>query len=123
METEILEESSEHQTSSMMEAIKWWEKRRVWFNVAVGLSGLISILFLFPMFNLYDILGIIFYGIAANVFYSFGFVLEALNLHYLNGRIEMSKYRMALFLIGTLFSCLVTFVAGIVYYSLATSPF
>lgn len=91
METEILEESSEHQTSSMMEAIKWWEKRRVWFNVAVGLSGLISILFLFPMFNLYDILGIIFYGIAANVFYSFGFVLEALNLHYLNGRIEMSK--------------------------------
>ena len=64
---------------------KWWESRRLTFNVAVGAAGLVTL----TAINLIAVLpplsvkvgvfwpGILVYGVLANMFYSLGFVTEA----------------------------------------------
>jgi len=69
-----------------------------------------------------DLVGIILYGLMMNVLYSMGYLLEALERHYLK-RSTIYKYRFALFLIGTISSCLVTFVFAIFFYALKMQVF
>ena len=64
---------------------RWWESRRLTFNVIVGATGLVTL----AAMNLIALLpplsvrlgvfwpGIILYGFFANLFYSLGFVTEA----------------------------------------------
>ena len=64
---------------------RWWESRRLTFNVIVGSAGLVTLVGM----NLIALLpplsvrlgvfwpGVILYGFFANVFYSLGFVTEA----------------------------------------------
>ena len=64
---------------------KWWESRRLTFNVAVGAAGLVTV----TAINLIAVLpplsmkvavfwpGVLVYGVLANMFYSLGFVTEA----------------------------------------------
>jgi hypothetical protein len=64
---------------------RWWESRRLTFNVIVGATGLVTV----AAMNLIAVLpplsirlgvfwpGIVLYGVLANVFYSLGFVTEA----------------------------------------------
>ena len=65
---------------------RWWESRRLTFNVAVGATGLVTLgamkfIALLPPFSenmpLLFWPGILAYGILANLFYSLGFVTEA----------------------------------------------
>lgn len=64
---------------------RWWESRRLTFNVIVGATGLFTIaalkvLAVLPPFSMNLAVfwpGVIAYGILANLFYSFGFVTEA----------------------------------------------
>jgi hypothetical protein len=64
---------------------KWWESRRLTFNVAVGAAGLVTL----TAINLIAVLpplsmkvgvfwpGVLVYAVLANMFYSLGFVTEA----------------------------------------------
>jgi hypothetical protein len=97
-----------------------WELLRILFNVLVGLAGLLPLLYRgqFPLGP--PIIGIFFYGIAANIFYLFGPIAEM----YLNWiadtrvnrilpRLMTDLLRTAfvtwlLFTVGTLFSVLLT---------------
>ena len=83
------------------------------FNVCVGIAGVTGALLFGTNLWLGDI---IFIGIIINVFYSLGFVLEALNQHYLKGRIKMENWRMALFVLGTILSALATFLGSFLYF-------
>lgn len=64
---------------------RWWESRRLTYNVIVGATGLITLMaiqgiaMLPPISSTMPIVwpGIIAYGIFANLFYSLGFVTEA----------------------------------------------
>jgi hypothetical protein len=64
---------------------KWWESRRVTFNVVVGATGLVTlaamkVLAILPPFSMSLPVfwpGVVAYGLLANLFYSFGFVTEA----------------------------------------------
>lgn len=77
------------------EVLQWWERRRLSFNLAVGATGLVSIgalrvLSALPPFA-HDLSGppllaIVAYGVAANVAYTSGWILELALLRPLFGR-------------------------------------
>ena len=64
---------------------RWWESRRLTFNVIVGGAGLITLaaiktIMLLPPISSSAMVfwpGVIAYGVLANLFYSLGFVTEA----------------------------------------------
>jgi hypothetical protein len=64
---------------------RWWESRRLTFNVIVGAAGLVTLaatnlIALLPPLSMHMgvfLPGIVLYGFLANVFYSLGFVTEA----------------------------------------------
>ncbi len=72
------------------DAILWWEVRRVPYNLAVGFLGLISLgvsswvrsFFVDPGEEIFHpglgLLGIVVYGVLANIFYTLGWATELL---------------------------------------------
>lgn len=67
-----------------MSTVAWWERRRGTFNVVVGLTGtftllvaeILAVLPPTPANFFLPIPGILIYGLAANVCYSFGWMIE-----------------------------------------------
>lgn len=98
-------------------ALTWWEKKRIWFNLSVGLSGLIAIL-LSPQLSLnLDMIAILVYGLFANLLYSIGFLLEAFDNYYFKDKLKRHRFRQPLFLIGTITFSITTFLMALVFYS------
>ena len=106
-----------YEPSSLKNAIAWWEKKRIWFNVTVGFSGISAILISANNFNVFDVIDLVFYGFVLNFLYSIGFLIEAFDNHYLNGKLNTYRFRLFLFLLGTAASCLVTFTFETVFYA------
>jgi hypothetical protein len=86
----------------------------------VGCSGAIGLYRGSLMVDYYwssdDIIGILRYAIIANIFYSSGMVVELLEWYYLKGKLGLGKYRLALFILGTVFSCILTWVLARIYF-------
>jgi len=68
---------------SAPQVVKWWERRRLFYNVAVGVTGLgtLAAAALASVISRGQIQGPpwqlpFVYGIAANIFYTFGWVIE-----------------------------------------------
>lgn len=99
------------------ETIIWWEKQRLIFNIAVGITGISSLIIISPyFFGITEIIGIFIWGIIANIFYSSGILIEIINLHYFNKKVKFFKFRFAFYLFGSILYCLVTFVYPFLYY-------
>ncbi len=107
-------------------AIAWrWERLRLLFNAVVGMTG-VAALAMNGRVGLFEAVeGAILYGLAANAFYSFG-PLGEMYLNWLGDvgerrflpgpvvdLIRSSFITWLMFLVGTLFSVLVTLVAGL----------
>lgn len=107
-ETIIDQEESRLSNNDLLGSLAWWEKRRPWYNLLLALLGIVPFVIKFNSFALAEFVGMIVYGALANVGYSFGFLLEALEKHYLNDRIGLYKQRELLFAIGTVLSGLAT---------------
>lgn len=63
---------------SAFETFKWWEKKRLLYNLLIGLSGLF-LLFLLSFFRkgiFFILVPALLYGCVANVLYTFGFIAE-----------------------------------------------
>ena len=100
------------------DAIVWWELRRIPYNVLLAAVGLITILVVFeiahhlgwadavPLNPLGLLLGVLAYGIAANVFYTLGWVTELLWSWGDTSRTEAT--RRTVFWIGVIFAAGVT---------------
>lgn len=84
----LVERPEELQTVSQV--IGWWEIRRAPYNLLVGLAGLINILVILTILLLTDpdrdvgspfltMIGILLYGIMANVCYTAGWIVELLD--------------------------------------------
>lgn len=100
--------------------IKWWESKRWLFNLLVGTIGVYTI---YKGINQHeypwsseDLFGIIYWGIMANVFYSFGILCEIFDWYYFKNKIGLSKIRIAILIAGILFSCIMTFFCGMMNY-------
>ena len=71
-------------TRSPAEIVRWWESRRVTFNISVGITGVITmvavdtILALPPHSSMPGMFlpAILAYGIAANIFYTLGWIIQ-----------------------------------------------
>ena len=99
-------------------ALTWWEGKRIWFNLSVGLSGLIGLFLNSLLFNSFEIIGIIFYGLFANLLYSVGFLLEVFDNYYFKDRLRLNRFRLLLFLAGTIMLCVITFFMALLFYFL-----
>ncbi len=118
MTTDILDEGLQQIVKGPLEdSIRWWEKKRLWFNIIVGVCGILPAAFAMGSMGLTLLLflvGSIFWGLGANVMYCSGFMLEALSFHYLKIDKPFTWLRWTMFICGIVFSSLVTllFSAG-----------
>ncbi len=97
-------------------ALKWWESKRLAFNLIVGFIGILALSIFATHFTSADVTAITIYGIVANIFYSTGFLLEAFDLHYFKNRLQLQKLRYPFLLIGTLLSSALTAALCAQYY-------
>jgi hypothetical protein len=100
------------------EIILWWERRRIPYNVAVGAVGFVSVSILlslgrslvgdqealFSPFLLF--VGILLYGIAANLCYTLGWFTELALCKF--GNSDTTKFATSAFNTGLALSCVVT---------------
>jgi hypothetical protein len=102
--------------------IAWWEMRRPFYNFVVGAAGFCMLLFCFVSAVTGDLLfhdpiggiqpffavfGILVYGIAANIFYTGGWIAE-IAVRTFRSKEEGDKFGARSFAYGTLFSILLT---------------
>lgn len=106
-------------TDQLLATIQWWEKKRILFNIIVGIFGVISTLLLnygHLFTGWINMLQIILWGFAANIFYSSGILLEVVNVYYLKSSRNFFRYRYLHFTIGTLLYSIVTIITAFTYY-------
>lgn len=96
---------------SLLTAFGWWEKRRWIYNLVVGLTGVIFLMFI-PSFGGVELIGIMVYGLLANLCYSLGFLLEVVARYYFKNDTDFSAKRKLLFGAGLVISILITAVLG-----------
>ncbi|HEX7844743.1 MAG TPA: hypothetical protein VF476_03020 [Chitinophagaceae bacterium] len=99
---------------TILAAFSWWEKRRLLYNIIVGITGLL-VLVLFSFFTLADLIGVVIYGITANVFYCTGFLSEVIDKHYFKSTLDLGKRREGIFWCGVILSVLITLGLGLMY--------
>lgn len=108
----------------MRNSIKWWESKRLLYNVLVGIFGLAAFFITgfdsWRLLSIDDALGVIAWGILANVCYSLGILLEVWNWYYLRHHLPIERFRFPLFLLGLLFSCFYTFASCWLYFAKLT---
>ena len=113
--------------TSAWNVIAWWESRRIAYNLIVGGAGIVSCILvgllvfttpavqnLLNRFNLspgFEIFFVIIYGIAANIFYTFGWIAE-LVVRSLWPE-EAERFGTTTFTIGLGFSLLLTIAPGV----------
>jgi len=105
MEHSIFEDVDPQDQSTalkLLESYRFWNKNRLLFNIIVGLAGLASVI-LFGLFVLtvYDIFGIVAWGIVANGLYSLGFLWEAMIITKSKGDRNLKNSRGFIFWAGT----------------------
>jgi hypothetical protein len=124
---DLIADSDELKTDTvgaqLQSSYNYWYKHRLIFNIIVGIAGLIPTLTFAPALMLFDILGIIMWGLVANAFYSVGYSVESFFIAKTNGKIQFKLYRSAAFWLGTLAYAFVSVLFAWAYFSLQTSPF
>jgi len=103
-------------TSEIHRAVKWWEKKRILYNVITLVGGLLVLLLRSEVPNgisslsNYIIIGYWLFG--ANIFYTCGWGLEILLNYYFKFRFWRDGIRLILFVLGSSFSfCWMFFLA------------
>ncbi len=109
---------------SSREAIAWWELRRIPFNIAVGVAGLLTVAIMLVIGSLVAapgedavepvvlIVGVAGYAVAANVLYTLGWITELL---WTEGDTSRSAaYRGRIFRLGLACSIGLTLLPGVV---------
>ena len=115
-------------STSAKEAIGWWESRRIPFNLIVGSAGIISCIVVgivglgssilfdselgLPDPPLFALVGILIYGIIANICFTGGWLAE-LVVRKIWPR-EADRFATLSFSLGLVFSVLLTLTPGIV---------
>jgi hypothetical protein len=114
--------------TSAREAIGWWETRRIPFNLIVGIAGILSIVFVcfvglgsYFLFDgdfaipppLFAAFGVLLYGIAANVFFTGGWLAELIVRKI--WPVEADRFATLSFSLGLIFSVALTLTPAIVF--------
>lgn len=99
---------SDQVKEEIFEAHIFWFKRRLLFNILVGISGFIGLSFMITvLMGFFDpfflVMGAVMWGLVANGLYSIGFAAEAYVIHKSEGKSSLRYFREALFWTGTSF--------------------
>jgi hypothetical protein len=99
--------------NTLYAAFSWWEKKRLLYNIIIGITGLMGMLWYMGYIPLkpYDIIGMLAWGFMANIFYFGGFLLEPVFKYYFKPDIDFADKRSNFFWAGTVFSVLITIIA------------
>lgn len=92
-------------------AHEYWHRKRLLFNIIVGLAGGVSLLLVSGfgmMLGLFDFFGAVTWGLVANAFYSTGYVLDSWVIARSGGKQSLTPYRNGLFWLGTIAYTLVS---------------
>jgi hypothetical protein len=104
--------------TGILNAHSYWSKRRILFNILVGISGIIAVLMYGMLyFTSLDLFWMIAWGIVANGLYSFGCELDMLVIRRSGGSKSIKSYRGLLFWSGTILYILAGFAVAYDYYS------
>ncbi len=94
----------------LAEGLVWWEEKRLWFNIIVGITGLIPTLFSIEPYLFKEIItGSILWVILVNLCFSLGYLAEALDQHYCRGRFQLDKLRWLVLILGTYLTYVVAY--------------
>lgn len=104
---------TDEKDKNLLSAFAWWEKQRIIFNAIVGTAGISGLIIASPKLALIDIVGILVYGIIANLFYGIGFFIEIGTKHYFKSDKDFRNIRVTLFWLGLIFSTAITFLSSI----------
>lgn len=106
MEEHIIDGPDQSRSNGLAEALAWWEKKRLLYNVIVGLTGLPVLLVAANEVSILPqlLIACFIYALIANAFYSLGYLLESWNQYYLKNTIKFEAFRLPLYVIGLLFS-------------------
>jgi preprotein translocase subunit SecY len=113
---------NEHLGIKVLDSYNYWSKKRLLFNILVGLAGLYPTIFCSFLFSMFDLFGILMWGFVANAGYSFGYVIESFVITKTNGVKSLSRYRNLLFWLGTISYVIVTISFGYLYFKYYSWP-
>lgn len=102
-------------SDKILSIVGWWESRRPLYNLAVGLSGMPSVLLYLALGKpnfIYLAVGILIWGFSANCGYSLGSVTEVLVRKF--GFQVKPNFAPGLFGLGLVFSCGLTIAESII---------
>ncbi|MBC8754588.1 hypothetical protein H2O64_07875 [Kordia sp. YSTF-M3] len=103
--------------SVLKKTIVWWEKKRIWFNIIIGINGVLALLSIGPpYFSITEIVGIVIFGFFMNIFYSTGIILAVLDSYYFRNKFNLFRFRHLFIIIGTMLSIIFTWVTAFAYY-------
>jgi len=105
MEHSIFDEvdpEADNTGARLLESYQYWQRRRLLFNIVVGLAGLGALFFSKFNLELIYLLAILIWGITANIFYSTGYMLESFVIVKSAGSKNLKTSREFLFWTGTL---------------------
>lgn len=98
----------EDDTNEISLSVRWWEKKRIIYNL-IALTGGLLVYFLrsevpngISPFDNYFV--IVFWLFGANIFYTCGWGSEILLNYYFKIRFWSDRFRMTCFILGSLFS-------------------
>ena len=98
--------------------LDWWEKKRIWYNLIMLVFAVWQIIKEEPdTFSFDETIGVIIYGLGANILYSIGILIELLDEYYLKTFFKLKRFRWFFLIIGTLFSVLYTTLQIKIYYN------
>ena len=100
-----------HET--LIEIVDWWEKKRLSYTILVIATEVILMTLYWEGTKNFGIQNAIFqsflYTLAANFFYTLGWIVEIFINYYFRRLRTNSNFRLILFVIGTLFSIILTY--------------
>ena len=108
----IFTAESEHRSNR--EIIRWWERRRAFYNVIMLVAGLITIILAVSLgeISIPDTINVtppvLIFAISANLFYTLGWILEITCTKFISNKEILQKTGPVLFIAGTSLSILFT---------------
>jgi len=119
MDDPILDEEL-NLSNQLGQSVRFWEKRRITYNVLVGVCSLLVLIVYWKYTRWYDVIFASIYAFIMNLAYMTGFYLETLDLHFFNSRFSIHKHRPTLFILGTILACIFTLLAGFIAFEITT---
>ena len=100
----------------LLDSHRYWSRRRILFNIIVGSAGLISVLLVLGAgLTIFDLFGIVMWGVVANAMFSIGYIVESYIIAKSKGQRDLQGNRDILFWMGTIAYVIVGFIFLLMY--------